>query len=221
MLVCDDILMPMTSNGPTAFDHNKVTVVYVLGGPGAGKGTQCTRLAEDFDFCHLSAGDLLRAEQNRDGSQYGVLIRTCIREGTIVPKEVTSKLLENAMAAEIQSRSSHRWPNGKGRFLIDGFPRKMDQAELFDDVVCPASLVIHFTTTEDVMVERLLERGKTSGREDDNIESIRKRFRTYYDQTMPVIEHYSKLGKLVEIDSTRPIDKVYEETSGIIRKLLS
>lgn len=211
----------MTSNGPTAFDHNKVTVVYVLGGPGAGKGTQCTRLAEDFDFCHLSAGDLLRAEQNRDGSQYGVLIRTCIREGTIVPKEVTSKLLENAMAAEIQSRSSRGWPNGKGRFLIDGFPRKMDQAELFDEVVCPASLVIHFTTTEDVMVERLLERGKTSGREDDNIESIRKRFRTYYDQTMPVIEHYSKLGKLVEIDSTRPIDKVYEETSGIIRKLLS
>lgn len=213
----------MAANGPrTAFDHNKVTVVYVLGGPGAGKGTQCTKLSQDFDFCHLSAGDLLRAEQNRDGSQYGELIRTCIREGSIVPKEVTSKLLENAMAAEIQSRSGHRgWPDGEGRFLIDGFPRKMDQALLFDEVVCPASLVIHFTTTEDVMLERLLERGKTSGREDDNIDSIRKRFRTYYEQTMPVIEHYSNLGKLVEIDSTKSIDMLYGETSVIIRKLLS
>ncbi|KAI6102730.1 UMP-CMP kinase [Pisolithus croceorrhizus] len=211
----------MTPNGATTFDPNKVTVVYVLGGPGAGKGTQCTKLSKDIDFCHLSAGDLLRAEQNRDGSQYGELIRTCIREGSIVPKEVTSKLLENAMAAEIQSRSGHGWTDGKGRFLIDGFPRKMDQALLFDEVVCPASLVIHFTTTEDVMLERLLERGKTSGREDDNIDSIRKRFRTYYEQTMPVIEHYSNLGKLVEIDSTKSIDTVYQETSAIIRKLLS
>ncbi|KAI6103056.1 UMP-CMP kinase [Pisolithus croceorrhizus] len=211
----------MAPNGPTTFDPNKVTVVYVLGGPGAGKGTQCTKLSKDLDFCHLSAGDLLRAEQNRDGSQFGELIRTCIREGSIVPKEVTSKLLENAMAAEIQSRSGHEWPDGKGRFLIDGFPRKMDQAFLFDEQVCPASLVIHFTTTEDVMLERLLERGKTSGREDDNIDSIRKRFRTYYEQTMPVIEHYSNLGKLVEIDSTKSIDTVYQETSAIIRKLLS
>lgn len=211
----------MTPNGPTTFDHNKVIVVYVLGGPGAGKGTQCTKLAEDLDFCHLSAGDLLRAEQNRGGSQYGELIRTCIREGMIVPKEVTSKLLENAMAAAIQSRYGDRWPDGKGRFLIDGFPRKMDQASLFDEEVCPAALVIHFRTTEDVMVERLLERGKTSGREDDNIESIRKRFRTYYDQTMPVIEHYANLGKLVEIDSTRSIDEVYRETSATVEKLLS
>ena len=69
-----------------------------------GKGTQCARLVEDFDFCHLSAGDLLRAEQDRPGSQYGDLIRTAIKEGTIVPMEVTVKLLENAMRDALEQR---------------------------------------------------------------------------------------------------------------------
>ncbi|KAH7889819.1 adenylate kinase-domain-containing protein [Phlebopus sp. FC_14] len=202
------------------FDSNKVTVVYVLGGPGAGKGTQCSKLVDEFDFCHLSAGDLLRAEQNREGSQYGELIRTCIREGTIVPMEVTIKLLEIAMVAEMQRRHSDPWSGGKGRFLIDGFPRKMDQALKFDETVCLASLVMVFTTTEDVMLQRLLERGKTSGREDDNVESIKKRFRTHNEQTEPVIEYYRSLQKVVEIDSTGSIDEIYELASAAVHRML-
>lgn len=84
----------------------------------------------------LVAGDLLRAEQDREGSHYGNMIRTCIREGTIVPKEVTIKLLEIAMSLELQTRSGPGWTDGNGRFLIDGFPRKMDQALTFDETVC-------------------------------------------------------------------------------------
>lgn len=83
----------------------------------------------------LVAGDLLRAEQNREGSQYGDMIRTCICEGTIVPQEVTIKLLEIAMSEALQTRSGPGWTNGKGRFLIDGFPRKMDQALTFEKMV--------------------------------------------------------------------------------------
>ena len=84
----------------------------------------------------ILAGDLLRAEQNREGSNYGELIRTCIREGNIVPMEVTVKLLENAMDAALkEGRPGEGWTNGKGRFLIDGFPRKMDQAIKFDEEV--------------------------------------------------------------------------------------
>jgi hypothetical protein len=90
---------------------------------------------EEFNFSHLSAGDLLRAEQDRPDSDYGVLIRKCIREGEIVPMEVTIKLLENAMHAALQSRSGSGWEDGKGRFLIDGFPRKMDQALKFEEDV--------------------------------------------------------------------------------------
>lgn len=96
------------------FDPASVSVVFVLGGPGAGKGTQCAFLVRDFGFVHLSAGDLLRAEQDRPNSEFGNLIKENIRDGLIVPMEVTVQLLENAME-EVISRNG-----GKGKFLIDG-----------------------------------------------------------------------------------------------------
>jgi UMP-CMP kinase len=91
-----------------------VTVIFVLGGPGAGKGTQCQKLVADYGFKHLSAGDLLREEQDRPGSQFGEMIKSYIKEGTIVPMEVTIQLLENAMKASMEGE------NKKGLFLIDG-----------------------------------------------------------------------------------------------------
>ncbi len=86
-------------------------MIFVLGGPGAGKGTQCANLVRDYGFTHLSAGDLLRAEQDREGSEFGQMIKEYIREGKIVPMEVTVQLLENAMMDKNK---------GLGRFLIDG-----------------------------------------------------------------------------------------------------
>ncbi|KJA27279.1 hypothetical protein HYPSUDRAFT_130998 [Hypholoma sublateritium FD-334 SS-4] len=201
-----------------------VTVIFVLGGPGAGKGTQCARLVAEFDFCHLSAGDLLRAEQTREGSADGELIRTCIREGTIVPMEVTIKLLDTAMRAAIAARdaaSAPGWGAGRGRFLIDGFPRKMDQALKFDETVCTSALVLYFATTEEVLLARLLERGKTSGREDDNAASITKRFRTYKVNTMPVIAHYAALGKVAEVDSTDSIEAVYGRARAVVEDVFA
>jgi UMP-CMP kinase len=133
--------------------------------------TPCARLTDH------AAGDLLRAEQDREGSQYGDLIRKCIREGEIVPMEVTVKLLENAMRDALATpRAREGWAGGRGRFLVDGFPRKMDQADRFEADVCTSALVLFYTTSEQVMLDRLLERGKTSGRADDNAESIKKRF---------------------------------------------
>jgi len=204
------------------FDSAKVTVAFVLGGPGAGKGTQCARLVQDFGFSHLSAGDLLRAEQHREGSQFKDLIQTCIKEGNIVPMEVTIALLENAMTEVLkENRSGEGWANGKGRFLIDGFPRKMDQAQKFEEQVCESSTVIFYTTTEEVMLVRLLERGKTSGREDDNIESIKKRFRTYISETMPVIEYYAKQNKVIEVDSTPSVEEVHKKTGVALEELFA
>ncbi|KAL1743293.1 adenylate kinase-domain-containing protein [Schizophyllum fasciatum] len=209
------------SSGPV-FDSNKVTVIFVLGGPGAGKGTQCAKLVEEFAFCHLSAGDLLRAEQNREGSEFGEMIKTCIKEGKIVPMEVTIKLLENAMGAAMQeAREGEGWQDGRGRFLIDGFPRKMDQALKFDESVCECACVLFFDTTEEVMLERLLERGKTSGRDDDNAESIKKRFRTYHETTMPVIDHYKSLGKVAVVDASAAVDEVYQGAADVARKVFA
>lgn len=207
-------------SSPT-FSPTDVTVIFVLGGPGAGKGTQCANLVRDCGFTHLSAGDLLRAEQDRPGSQFGDLIRDYIRNGAIVPMEVTIKLLENAMTDAIKSQGSSAGNSSKkSRFLIDGFPRKMDQAVKFEETVCPARLVLFYDCPEDEMERRLLERGKTSGRADDNAESIRKRFRTFVETSMPVVEYYEKQGKAAKIDATPTPDVVYNNTRTKLASLL-
>ncbi|KAK3310023.1 adenylate kinase-domain-containing protein [Chaetomium strumarium] len=205
--------MPPTTQTTPAFSPSEVTVLFVLGGPGAGKGTQCARLVRDYQFTHLSAGDLLREEQDRPGSQYGQLIKDCIKNGEIVPMEVTIALLENAMRDTITR-------TGNKKFLIDGFPRKMDQALKFEEVVCPAKLVLFYDCPEAEMEKRLLERGKTSGRADDNAESIRKRFRTFVETSMPVVHHYEAENRVVKVISTPPPDQVYADTQVQLKKAL-
>ncbi|KAF7535901.1 hypothetical protein G7Z17_g13129 [Cylindrodendrum hubeiense] len=199
--------LPQPAKPTPTFSPADVTVVFVLGGPGAGKGTQCAKLVDQYGFTHLSAGDLLRAEQERPGSQFGDLIKDYIKNGLIVPMEVTIQLLENAMTEALQKTGST-----KGRFLIDGFPRKMDQAVKFEETVCPAKMVLFFDCPEDVMETRLLKRGETSGRSDDNAESIRKRFRTFVETSMPVVTHFEKEGKVVKLDATPTPDQVYVKT---------
>jgi UMP-CMP kinase len=96
-----------------AFSPEDVTIIFVLGGPGSGKGTQCANLVRDFGFKHLSAGDLLREEQDREGSEFGERIKTDIREGRIVPMEITVQLLKNAINDTIEKDNNRQ-------FLIDG-----------------------------------------------------------------------------------------------------
>ncbi|CED84181.1 uridylate kinase [Phaffia rhodozyma] len=213
-------MAPTTSETP-AFDQSEVIVIFVLGGPGVGKGTQCANLVRDYHFVHLSAGDLLRAEQDRPGSQYGDMIREYIREGQVVPMEVTVKLLLNAMTAALQDPPAD-WanPNSKPRFLVDGFPRKMDQAIKFDESVCVSKAVMFFSCTEEVMLERLMERGKTSGRADDNKESIVKRFRTFIETSMPVVDYYREKGKVYEIPAIDTKDAVYVKVREAVDNIL-
>ncbi|KAF9111531.1 hypothetical protein BGX27_004789 [Mortierella sp. AM989] len=207
---------PEKTSTPAVVDVDKkkalqnTTVIFVLGGPGAGKGTQCANLVRDFGFVHLSAGDLLRAEQERPGSQYGELIKSYIKEGKIVPMEVTIALLENAMLA-----------SGQTRFLIDGFPRKMDQALKFEEAVVPSAFTLYFECPEEVMLRRLMKRGETSGRADDNIESIKKRFRTFTETSYPVIEHYNKSGKVHTVSCVDSPDVVYSKVKTIFNKLFN
>ncbi|KAF2084159.1 UMP-CMP kinase-like protein [Saccharata proteae CBS 121410] len=195
-------MAPTELNEKPAFDPARITVIFVLGGPGAGKGTQCANLVRDYSFAHLSAGDLLRAEQERPGSKYGEMIKEYIRDGKIVPMEVTVKLLENAMREKMDKE-------GKTMFLIDGFPRKMDQAHAFERTVCPSAFTLFFDCPEEVMEARLLDRGKTSGRADDNAESIKKRFRTFVDTSMPVVDYFAGEGKVVKVSATESPEKVY------------
>lgn len=198
----------MASPSPR-FSPEEVTVLFFLGGPGSGKGTQSANLVKDYGFVHLSAGDLLRAEQLREGSQYGQMIKTYITEGKIVPMEVTVNLLSNAMRDSLDANPPA--PGTKARFLIDGFPRKLDQAVFFEETVCPSELVLFLDCPEDVMEARLLKRGETSGRDDDNAESIRKRFRTFVETSMPVVDDFEAKGKVVKVKATGSVEDVYAE----------
>ncbi|KAG2225320.1 hypothetical protein INT45_005564 [Circinella minor] len=191
------------------FDHNDVFVIFVLGGPGSGKGTQCANIKNDYGFVHLSAGDLLREEQQREGSEFKELIQTCIREGKIVPMEVTIALLEKSMQEAIDT-------DGKKRFLVDGFPRKMDQAIKFEKMVVESQFTLYFECSEETLVTRLLKRGESSGRIDDNIESIKKRFQTFKDTSFPVIEYYEEKSKVRKINAEQDRESVYIDVQKIL-----
>lgn len=194
----------------TAFAPQDVNVVFVLGGPGSGKGTQCANIVRDYNFKHLSAGDLLRAEQDREGSQFGDLIRDYIKAGKIVPQEITIALLKKAMEESIAQ--------GTPNFLIDGFPRKMDQALTFEEQVVPSKFTIFFDCPISVMLPRLLKRGETSGRADDNAESIKKRFTVFESQSMPVVEYFDTVDKVFKVSCADSPDKVYEHVQQALAK---
>uniref|UniRef100_A0A673ADY9 UMP-CMP kinase n=1 Tax=Sphaeramia orbicularis TaxID=375764 RepID=A0A673ADY9_9TELE len=183
----------------------KPQVVFVLGGPGAGKGTQCSKIVENYNYTHLSAGDLLRAERAREGSEYGQLIANYIKEGQIVPVEITINLLSKAMDETMQEDDK------KFRFLIDGFPRNEDNLQGWNKVMdgkADVKFVLFFDCSNEVCIERCLDRGKSSGRTDDNRESLEKRIKTYLQSTRPIIEQYEKQGKVRTIDASRSVDEV-------------
>lgn len=193
------------TKGP-AYDPAQVTVVFVLGGPGVGKGTQCTKLVKEMDFVHISAGDLLREERARPGSPYGELIEHYLREGKIVPHEITISLLHKAMQSHPERR----------RFLIDGFPRDVEQGIAFEMAICPSRLVLFLECAEEEMLKRLSGRSLFSGRSDDNVESIKKRFRVFQEVTMPVREFYQDVGKLRAVSCTGSVEEVYAKTKAAI-----
>jgi len=186
----------------------KFCVVFVLGGPGSGKGTQCANMVRDYGYIHLSAGDLLRAERN-SGSEQADLINSYIKEGKIVPVEITVGLIKKAME-----------DSGGRKFLIDGFPRNIDNLEgwfrVMPDDEVTVQMVLFFDCPEDTMTERLLNRGKTSGRIDDNMEAIRKRFRTFYNESMPVVAMFKKYGIVRIISSIPPPDVVYSQVKQLL-----
>ncbi|KAJ3013559.1 UNVERIFIED_CONTAM: hypothetical protein HDU68_000633 [Siphonaria sp. JEL0065] len=206
--VYSEVKRALLAEGVLKVDPN---IIFVLGGPGSGKGTQCERLAKEFNLTHLSTGDLLRAELQK-GSEIGKKCGDLMKEGKIVPMEVILGLLKSAI--------EHSAGNTPG-FLIDGFPRAMDQAIEFEKTIFPAKKVLFFNCPLDTLEMRLIERGKTSGRADDNIETIRKRFKTFQEESMPVVGHFGK--RVLKIESTGTVDKVYADlkqgllSEGIIK----
>ncbi|CAL8324981.1 unnamed protein product [Arctogadus glacialis] len=193
----------------------KPQVVFVLGGPGAGKGTQCTKITENYSYTHLSAGDLLRGERAREGSEFGQLIDRHIKEGVIVPVEITINLLRKAMEETMKADEK------KFRFLIDGFPRNEDNLQGWSRVMddkANVKFVLFFDCSNEVCIDRCLERGQHSGRTDDNRESLQKRIQVYLQSTRPIIDQYEKQGMVRTVDASHKVDEVFADVKAIFDK---
>jgi UMP-CMP kinase len=215
------------SNNRDGSKKKKYQVVFVLGGPGSGKGTQCellTKMKTETDsggqrWAHLSAGDLLRAERLKGQGELADTINHCISNGQLVPSHVTCQLLLNAMQ-ELNKSS-----NGNvTKFLIDGFPRSIGNLTAWDDSEMSTLAVIEFCLfldcPEEVMVGRLVKRGESSGRVDDqNLDVIRKRFFTYQQETAPIIECYKTQGKLRTVAADQAIENVSRDVQALFVNL--
>jgi len=175
-------------------------ILFVLGGPGSGKGTQCEKIVGKYGFCHLSTGDLLR-EEVQSGSKRAEALKEIMGKGELVSQDTILELLSEAMVKRKDSKG----------FLIDGFPRDVPQGEKFENEVGTCKFILYFDCSNQCMVERLLGRAKTSGRVDDNEVTIKKRLKTFEDQTLPVLDVYDKQGKIRKVNAERGVDDIFSD----------
>ena len=187
-------------------------VVFVLGAPGVGKGTQCQLLTERLTqakWAHLSAGDLLRAERQKTGSALADEINHCIAHGQLVRSEITCQLLENAMQTAYEN-------DGTTHFLVDGYPRSRENVDAWEKTMKHHHIrfVLDYECPEETLVGRLLERGKNSGRVDDNLETVRKRFVTFQNETAPILDFYRQSTDVpvYTIATDKGVEEVFRDT---------
>ncbi|MCC5946039.1 MAG: adenylate kinase [Bernardetiaceae bacterium] len=189
--------------------------IIIFGPPGAGKGTQSEFLVKHYELVHISTGDLLRSAISQ-GTDLGKKAQVFIKEGALVPDEVVIGMIEDKLEQNV---------NVKG-VIFDGFPRTIPQAEALDNLLAnrntPISGVVSLKVSEEELTARILERGKTSGRADDqNEETVKNRVKVYYENTAPVAGYYEKQGKLHEIDGIGSIQEISEQIKNTIDSFAS
>ncbi|MDG1896170.1 MAG: nucleoside monophosphate kinase [Fuerstiella sp.] len=180
-------------------------VIFVLGGPGAGKGTMCELAESQLGWTHLSTGDLLRTEREAGGATAAV-IEEYMTAGKLVPNEIIVILLRNAM--ETLTRTT-----GKNNFLLDGFPRSLSNLDGWFEIFgreAELPKMLYFECPYPVLEQRILSRAKYTGRSDDNVESIKLRFDTFKAETLPTVELFRSKTKCVEVDTSQDRQAVYD-----------
>lgn len=177
----------------------------LLGPPGAGKGTQAVILSKKLGVPHISTGDLFRANIG-DGTPLGLEAKSYIDAGKLVPTDVTARMVKERLAED----------DARDGFLLDGFPRTVEQAEILDGILTEAGVVldgvVNFQVSEDVVVDRMLARGRA----DDNEETIRTRLQVYRNETAPLIEHYA--DRIITIPAEGTVEEINAATMAALGK---
>ena len=184
----------------------------LLGPPGAGKGTQAQFLVEERGMVQLSTGDMLRAAKD-SGTEMGQIVADVMARGALVTDEIVIGLIREQLETV-----------KAGGFIFDGFPRTIPQAEALDELLnkksTPIKGMIALSVPDDELISRLLERGKTSGRADDqNREKIATRLQVYQTETLPVANYYEAQGRYESVDGVGGIDTIYERIKQAIEQL--
>ena len=181
----------------------------LIGAPGAGKGTQAERLAERFNIAHISSGDLLR-QHVRDQTSIGQTIKAYVDAGDLVADSVVLDMLRKPVVAAAES----------GGYVLDGFPRTVDQAKAAFEVAHPLGVevqaAVHLDVPDEELIRRLLARGRGS---DDSEEVIAHRLQVYREKTIPLLEYYAGREWMFAVDGTRPPGQVHEDIVARLRKL--
>ena len=192
--------------------EDKYKVISVISPPGVGKNTQCDKLVEKYNFIHFSTGDLLRAEISK-GTEDAKLIKSIMSQGKYVPVKITCNLIKKAMNNYSKDKI----------FLIDGYPRNQENIdgwmEIFGNNYKLITSII-LDCDEKVLENRLIERAKSSGRIDDNIETIQKRFKTHLEESKPIEKKLKLLGPFIEINGDNSINEVFNQISSGLDKIL-
>jgi len=178
-------------------------IVWVLGGPGSGKGTQCEKIVEEYGFTHLSSGQLLRDEVS-SGSDRGNELAPIIANGQLVSLATVLQLVKEAILKSL--------PTSKG-FLIDGYPRDVAQAEEFERTISPCKQIIYFELSDETMASRLLQRGRA----DDNAATIAKRLTNFHKKSKPVITAYA--SKCSKINAERTVAEVFLDVKTVLENI--
>ena len=188
--------------------------IVIFGPPGSGKGTQSVRLKEKYGLVHLSTGDILRDAMSKK-TPLGVKAQEYMEKGELVPDEDVIGMLMGVLDENMDS-------NG---FIFDGFPRTEKQALFLKENLEKRDTMIHALLTLEVereeLIERLINRGKQSGRSDDKLSVIENRITVYHDQTTPVIEFYKKLDKYYPVAGMGTIDEIFDRLCGVIEEVKS
>ena len=184
--------------------------IIICGAPGCGKGTQSDLIVEKYGLKHLSTGDLLRNEIAKKSS-LGMEAESYISKGNLVPDKMIFDILSNAIAEQTKS--------SKG-IILDGFPRNVAQAEALEELMKKlnkeTTVLLDLNVDDEELIKRLLIRGKTSGRSDDNLETIKKRLEIYVSKTAPVSDFYKNKNKYAAINGMGTVDEIFGRISTVI-----
>ncbi len=186
----------------------------LFGPPGSGKGTQAKKLADAYNLIHISTGDLFRYEIGHK-TRLGVEAKSYIDRGALVPDSITIGMLKNKVEANQDAAG----------FIFDGFPRTIPQAEALDEYLASKDQMITALIALDVadqeIINRILDRSKTSGRADDaNVDIIRNRIKVYNQETAPVFQHYATDERAFEINGMGGIDMIYGRLQALIESII-